>query len=56
MHFDNWYTFSPQKWITALSSSLVQMTLGVAMFMAKKKLMTEMDYQVNTCATKVEEE
>jgi hypothetical protein len=44
MHFNTWYTFSPQKWITALCSSLVQMKLGVSMFMAKK-LMTEMDYQ-----------
>jgi hypothetical protein len=36
MHFDTWYTFSPQKWITALCSSLVQMKVGVSMFMAKK--------------------
>jgi len=35
MHFDTWYTFSPQKWITAFCSSLVQMKLGVSMFMAK---------------------
>jgi hypothetical protein len=35
MHFDTWYTFSPQKWITALCPSLVQMKLGVSMFMAK---------------------
>jgi hypothetical protein len=42
MHFDTWYTFSPQKWITALCSSLVQMKLGVSMFMAQK-LTTEMD-------------
>ena len=48
MHFDTWYTFSPQKWITALCSSLVQMKLGVSMFM-EKKLMTEMDYQGHTC-------
>jgi hypothetical protein len=38
MYFDTWYTFSPQKWITALCSSLVQIKLGVTMFMAKKKL------------------
>jgi hypothetical protein len=37
MHFDTWYTFGPQKWITALYSSLVQMKLGVAMFMANMK-------------------
>ena len=37
MHFDTWYTFSPQKWITSLRS-LVQIKLGVTMFMAKKKL------------------
>jgi hypothetical protein len=37
MHFDTWYTFSPQKWITALCSSLVQIKLGVSVFMAKKK-------------------
>jgi hypothetical protein len=35
MHFDTWYTFSLQKWITALCSSLVQMKLEVTMFMAK---------------------
>jgi hypothetical protein len=34
---DTWYIFSPQKWITALCSSLVQMKLGVTMLMAKKK-------------------
>jgi hypothetical protein len=55
MHFDTWYTFSPQKWINALCSSLVQMKLGVSMFMAKK-LMTEMDYQDHTCTTMVGEE
>jgi len=55
MHFDTWYTFSPQKWITALCSSLVQMKLGVSMFMAKE-LMTEMDYQGHTCTTMVGEE
>ena len=27
MHFGTWYTFSPQKWITALCSFLVQITL-----------------------------
>jgi hypothetical protein len=27
MHFSTWYTFSPQKWTTALCSSLVQMKL-----------------------------
>jgi len=27
MHFGNWYTFSPQKWISALCSFLVQMKL-----------------------------
>jgi hypothetical protein len=59
MHFDTWYTFSPQKWITALCSSLVQMKLGVTMFMAKKKkkkLPTKMDYQGHTCTTMVGEE
>jgi len=35
VHFDTWYTFSPQKWATALCSSLVQMKLGVTMFMAR---------------------
>jgi hypothetical protein len=55
MHFDTWYTFSPQTWITALCSSLVQMKLGVSMFMAKK-LMIVMDYQGHTCTTKVGEE
>jgi len=55
MHFDTWYTFSLQKWITALCSSLVQMKLEVSMFMAKKKLMTEMDYQGHTCTTMVGE-
>jgi hypothetical protein len=55
MHFDIWYTFSPQTWITALCSSLVQMKLGVSIFMAKK-LTTEMDYQGHTCTTMVEEE
>jgi hypothetical protein len=35
MHFDTWYIFSPQKWITALCSSLAQMKLGVSIFMAK---------------------
>jgi uncharacterized protein YhjY with autotransporter beta-barrel domain len=56
MHLDTWYTFRPQKWITALCSSLVQMKLGVSMFMAKKKLMTEMDYQGHTCTTMVGEQ
>jgi hypothetical protein len=55
MHFDTWYTFSPQKWITALISSLVQMKFWVTMFMAKK-LMTEMDYQGHTCTTMIGEE
>jgi hypothetical protein len=55
MHFDIWYTFSPQKWITAFWSSLVQMKLGVSMFMAKK-LMTEIDHQGHTCTTIVGEE
>jgi hypothetical protein len=61
MHFDTWYTFSSQKWIsqqkwiTALCSSLVQMKLGFTMFMVKK-LMTEMDYQGHTCTTMVGEE
>jgi hypothetical protein len=43
------------KWIIALCSSLVQMVLGVSMFMAKK-LMTEMDYKGHTCTTMVGEE
>jgi hypothetical protein len=55
MHFDTWYSFSPQKWITVLCSSLVQIKLGVTMFMAKK-LMTEIDYQGHTCTTMVGEE
>jgi hypothetical protein len=55
MHFDTWYTFSPQKWITALCSSLVQMKLGASMFMAKK-LMIEVDYQGRTCTTMVGKE
>jgi hypothetical protein len=55
VHFDTWYTFSPQKWITELCSSLVQMKLGVFLFMAKS-LMTEMDYQGQTCTTMVAEE
>jgi hypothetical protein len=55
MRFDTWYTFSPQKWITALCSSLVQMKLGVTMFMAQK-LMTEMDYQGHTCTAMVGEQ
>jgi hypothetical protein len=49
MHFDTWYTFSPQKWITALCSSLVQMKLEVSMFMAKNSW--HMDYQGHTCTT-----
>jgi len=49
------YTFTPQKCITALCSSLVQVKLGVSMFMAKK-LMTEMDYQGHTCTTMVGEQ
>jgi len=56
MHFDTWYTFSPQKLITALCSSLVQIKLSETMFMAKKNLMTEMDYQGHTCTTMVGEE
>jgi hypothetical protein len=56
MHFDTLYTFSPQKWINALCSSLVQMKLEVSMFMAKIKLITEMDYQGHTCTTIVGEE
>jgi hypothetical protein len=55
MHFDTWYTFSPQKWITALCFSLVQMKLEVSMFMSKK-LMTEMDYQGHTCTAMIGEE
>jgi hypothetical protein len=55
MHFDTWYTFSPQKCITTLCSSLVQMKLGVTVFMAKK-LMTEMYYQGHTCTTMVGEQ
>jgi hypothetical protein len=55
MHFDTWYTFSPQKWITALWSSFVEMKLGVTMFI-EKKLMTEMEYQVHTFSTMVGEE
>ena len=34
-YFDIWYTFSPQKWINALCSSLVQIKLGMSMTMAK---------------------
>jgi hypothetical protein len=45
----------PQKWITALCSCLVQIKLGVTIFMAKK-LMTEMDYQAHTCTTMVGEQ
>jgi hypothetical protein len=52
MHFDTWYTFRQQKWITALCSSLVQMKLGVTMFVAKKTH----DYQGHTCTTMVGEE
>jgi hypothetical protein len=55
VHFDTWYTFSPQKWILALCSSLVQMKFRVSVFMAKK-LMTEMDYQSHACTTMVGEE
>jgi hypothetical protein len=55
MHFNTWYTFSPQKWITAFCSSLVQIKLGVPMFMVKK-LMKEMDYQGHTYTTMVGEE
>jgi hypothetical protein len=55
MHFDTWYSFTPQKWITALCSSLVQMKLGVSLFMAKK-FMTEMDSEGHTCTTMVGEE
>jgi hypothetical protein len=55
MHFNTWYTFNPQKWITALSSSLVQMKLG-GVYVYGKKLMTEMDYQGHTCTTIVGEE
>jgi hypothetical protein len=47
MHFDTWYTFSLQKWTTALFSSLVQMKLGVS-HVYGKILMTEMDYQGHT--------
>jgi hypothetical protein len=47
MHFDTWYTFSPQKLITALCSSLVQMKLSVYVY--GTKLMTEIDYQGHTC-------
>jgi hypothetical protein len=50
MHFDTWYTFSPQKWITAICSSLVQMKLEMSTFVAKI-LMTEMYYQGHTCTT-----
>jgi hypothetical protein len=56
MHFDTWYTLSPQKWITVLCSSLVQMKLGVSMFMGEKKLMTEMNYQGHTYTTMVGKE
>jgi uncharacterized protein YhjY with autotransporter beta-barrel domain len=42
MHFYTWYNFSPQKWITALCSSLVQMKLGVSMFMEKNSSCTTM--------------
>jgi hypothetical protein len=52
MHFETWYTFSPQQWITALCLSLVQMKLVVFKCMAKK-IMTEMDYQGHTCTTMV---
>jgi hypothetical protein len=55
MHLDTWYTFSPQKWITALCSSLVHMKLEVTMFRAKK-LMTDMDYQGHICTTMVGEQ
>jgi hypothetical protein len=55
MHLDTWYNFSSQKWINALCSSLVQIKLGVTMFMAKT-FMTEMDYQGHTCTTMVVEE
>jgi hypothetical protein len=37
MHFDTWYTFSPQKCITALCSSLVQTKLGMSNVYGKKK-------------------
>jgi hypothetical protein len=52
MHFGTWYTFSPQKWITALCSSLVQ----IFAYVYGTKLMTEMDYQGHTCTTMVGEE
>jgi hypothetical protein len=35
MRFGTWYTLSPQKWITALCSSLVQNEIRVSMFMAQ---------------------
>jgi hypothetical protein len=54
MHFDTWYNFSSQKCITHFCSSLVQIKLGVAMFMAKK-LMTEIVYQGHTRTTMVGE-
>jgi hypothetical protein len=50
MHFSNWYTFSPQKWITALCSFLVQINCGVSMFMAQNT------WQKWTCTTVVGEE
>jgi hypothetical protein len=53
MHFDTWYTFSPQKWITALCSSLVQMKWEVSKFMVKG---SKMDYQSHTYTTMVGEE
>jgi hypothetical protein len=43
-----------KKWISALCSSLVQMKLGVTMFM-EKKLVTEMYHEVHTCTTMVGE-
>jgi hypothetical protein len=55
MHFDTWYTFSPQKWISAFCSYLVQMKLG-GVHVYGKKLMTEIDYHGHTCTTTVGEE
>jgi hypothetical protein len=54
MHFDTWYTFSPQKWITALFFFDANEIGSVHAY--GKKLTTEMDYQVHTCTTVVGEE
>jgi hypothetical protein len=56
MHFDTWYTFSPQKMDHCSLLFFGANEIESVHVYDTKKLMTEMDYQGHTCTTTVGEE